>query len=130
MRSDCLVTRRLKTEFTESAASIRSLMAKSSHGEKKMCVSMKVLGGPHLGQKFRLVLSALPPSIQIYTHTLYRRLEPTTETGDDVFKIGRSTGRHFKEKGVSLYKDKEISTTHAKVEMRNGSVFLIDGKWK
>lgn len=29
--------------------------------------------------------------------------------------MGRSTGRLFKEKGVSLYKDKEISTTHAKV---------------
>ena len=31
--------------------------------------------------------------------------------------MGRSTGKLFKEKGVSLYKDKEISTTHAKVQM-------------
>ncbi len=35
---------------------------------------------------------------------------------EDVFKIGRSTGRQFKEKGVSIYKDKEVSTTHAKVD--------------
>lgn len=40
--------------------------------------------------------------------------------------MGRSTGRLFREKGVSLYKDKEISTTHAKIAMRNGQVFLVD----
>eukprot|EP00604_Paraphysomonas_vestita_P003828 CAMPEP_0174824098 /NCGR_PEP_ID=MMETSP1107-20130205/30556_1 /TAXON_ID=36770 /ORGANISM="Paraphysomonas vestita, Strain GFlagA" /LENGTH=92 /DNA_ID=CAMNT_0016049513 /DNA_START=246 /DNA_END=521 /DNA_ORIENTATION=- len=40
--------------------------------------------------------------------------------------MGRSTGRLFREKGVSLYKDKEISTTHAKIELRNGQVFLVD----
>ena len=54
-----------------------------------------MVSGPHLGQRFRL--------------------EPTAESKDDVFKIGRSTGKLFKEKGVSLYKDKETSTTHAKV---------------
>lgn len=40
--------------------------------------------------------------------------------------MGRSTGRLFKEKGVSLYKDKEISTTHAKIEIKNGEVLLVD----
>jgi hypothetical protein len=52
----------------------------------------------------------------------------TKEKGEDVFKIGRSTGRLFKEKGVSLYKDKEISTTHARIEIRNGQAFFVDNK--
>lgn len=97
---------RLKTEYDDSAASIRSLINQSSASAQKLCVTLKCIGGPHLGQKFRL--------------------EPTTDTGEDVFKMGRSSGRHFKEKGVSLYKDKEISTTHAKIETRNGQIFLID----
>lgn len=62
--------------------------------------------------------------------------------------MGRSTGKLFKEKGVCLYKDKEISTTHAKVrttpilhsacssmltvvrqiELRNGQAFVIDNR--
>lgn len=45
---------------------------------------------------------------------------------DDIFKMGRSTGKHFREKGVSLYKDKEISTTHAKVGVHVILVLLFD----
>ena len=99
---------RLREEFEESASSIRDLMVKSSSHAKKLCVTLKCIDGPHLNQKFRL--------------------EPTRENGEDVFKMGRSTGKLFKEKGVSLYKDKEISTTHAKIELRNGQVFLIDAQ--
>jgi len=97
---------RLREEFDEGAAAIRSLIAKSTSDVKKFCITLKCIGGPHLGQKFRL--------------------EPQTESGEDLFKMGRSAGKHFKEKGVSLYKDKEISTTHAKIELRNGQVFLMD----
>jgi hypothetical protein len=97
---------RLREEFDENSSAIKALMAKSSSDAKKVCVTLKCIGGPHIGQKFRL--------------------EPNTDNGEDSFKMGRSSGKHFKEKGVSLYKDKEISTTHAKIEIRNGQVFLID----
>ena len=60
-----------------------------------LCVILKTIAGAHLGQRFRL--------------------EASSDEVDNSFKIGRSTGKAFKEKGVSLYKDKEISTTHAKV---------------
>lgn len=96
----------LKDEYVEGAQSINDLMNKNKSDEERICVHLKCVAGPHIGQRFRL--------------------EPSTENGDDVFKIGRSTGKLFKEKGVSLYKDKEISTTHAKVEIRSGIAFLVD----
>ena len=43
-----------------------------------------------------------------------------------LFIIYYRIGKAIKEKGVSLYKDKEISTSHAKIEIRNGLPFLVD----
>jgi len=102
---------RLKLEYAEGAKSITAMMS-STHGnaesQRRLCVTLKVGTGPHMGQKFRL--------------------EPSTDGGEDVFKIGRSTGKAFKEKGLSLYKDKEISTSHGKIDVRNGQAFIIDTK--
>lgn len=94
---------KLRNEYETNAAQVRRQLSETLH-EKPLVVTLKCVGGPHIGQRFRL--------------------EPTAK--EDVFKVGRSTGRHFKEKGVSLYKDKEISTTHAKIELRHGQVFLVD----
>jgi len=101
----------LKNEYADGVKSIKGMMVAATSGldrQKKLCVTLKAGTGPHLGQKFRL--------------------EPSSDDGEDVFKIGRSTGKAFKEKGVSLYKDKEISTSHAKVDIRNGQAFIVDTK--
>jgi hypothetical protein len=94
---------KLRREYEDGANEIKQLILEVSSSSKKMCVTLKCIAGAHLGQKFRL--------------------EPGNENGEDVFKMGRSTGRLFREKGVSLYKDKEISTTHARV---CALAFLID----
>eukprot|EP00596_Hydrurales_sp_CCMP1899_P008472 CAMPEP_0119052016 /NCGR_PEP_ID=MMETSP1177-20130426/73449_1 /TAXON_ID=2985 /ORGANISM="Ochromonas sp, Strain CCMP1899" /LENGTH=639 /DNA_ID=CAMNT_0007031441 /DNA_START=267 /DNA_END=2187 /DNA_ORIENTATION=+ len=83
-------------------------MFKDKRDSKKLCITLKCVGGPHIGQRFRL--------------------QPNSADGEDVFKMGRSTGKLMKERGVSLYKDKEISTTHAKIEIRNAQVFLVDAR--
>ena len=129
---------RLKREYADGAKSIAAMMATSSSEARgvvaapapttagssssgggggsssegarqgRLCVTLKTTSGPHMGQRFRL--------------------EAATESGEDAFKIGRSTGKAFKEKGLSLYKDREISTSHAKIEIKNSQVFFVDTK--
>eukprot|EP01039_Chlorochromonas_danica_P000085 gene84-92_t len=96
---------KLRQEYKEGMESINGMMPVPAFSPQ-VVVTLKCIAGPHIGQRFRL--------------------EPSTNDGEDVFKMGRSTGKLFKEKGVSLYKDKEISTTHAKIELRNGQAFVID----
>lgn len=97
---------KLRSELDSEVQKIQEIMKTSASKTKLLICTVKCTAGPHIGQKFRL--------------------EPKTESGDDVFKIGRSTGKLFKEKGVSMYKDKEVSTTHGKIETRNGHVFFTD----
>jgi pSer/pThr/pTyr-binding forkhead associated (FHA) protein len=96
----------LKAEYATGRKQIEKMLVQSTDTNTKLCVTLKVNTGPHLGQKFRLELT-----------------EGKTE---DTFRLGRSGAKLYKEKGVSLYKDKEVSTTHARIEIRNGEAFYID----
>lgn len=104
---------KLQQEYAEGAQEVQVLMksaapAGASSSSSRLCITLKCLTGPHMGQKFRL--------------------EPPPGKVEDSFKVGRSTGKAFKEKGLSLYKDKEVSTAHGKFEIRNGSGYYVDTK--
>ncbi|CAM9309643.1 unnamed protein product [Choristocarpus tenellus] len=75
-------------------------------GEKDdmVFVHLKAMGGPHKGASFTLKLVA----------------------GGEPAMLGRSTTKKFKEKGVSLPRDKEVSTSHGKLYRVGAGVAFVD----
>mmetsp|Transcript_10664 Transcript_10664/g.32276 ORF Transcript_10664/g.32276 Transcript_10664/m.32276 type:complete len:117 (+) Transcript_10664:112-462(+) len=68
----------------------------------EMDVVLAVQAGPHEGEEFRLQPSA------------------------GVCYVGRSTGKRYREKGVSLSNDPEASTLHAKIRVLQGKIVFTD----
>lgn len=76
-----------------------------------------------------LTATAGPYEGKIFTVTPRAKHTKTHEV-----KIGRSTTKPFKTKGVSLPNDDEVSTTHAKLKVQDGVVYYEDagssnGSW-
>jgi hypothetical protein len=104
--ADQLVSQ-LRKQYSDGAAAIQAIVS-VTESSPNVCVTLKAIAGPHIGQRFCL--------------------EASPGNAEEVFKMGRSTGKVFKEHGVSLHRDKEISTLHAKIEIRNGEAFFVDTK--
>ena len=89
--------------------------------------------------------SSTPPKPTHFTVTLAAstgpyegkqfKVEPRTKhTKVHEVKIGRAKTKQFRTKGMSLPKDDEVSTTHAKVVVKDGAVHYVDvgssnGSW-
>lgn len=64
-------------------------------------IRIDILGGEYQGSTFELA-----PKKNLYAW------------------VGRSQGKKFREKGISLPKDLEVSTTHGRFELRHGNKFV------
>jgi len=95
-----LVLSELTEEYAKASASLREEFA--SQKAEGYAVELKATGGPHAGATFRLRVA-----------------------GEPCF-LGRSSGKKFKSNGVSLPKDGEVSTTHAKLVVQNGRLVVVD----
>mmetsp|Transcript_45107 Transcript_45107/g.54649 ORF Transcript_45107/g.54649 Transcript_45107/m.54649 type:complete len:178 (+) Transcript_45107:146-679(+) len=66
-------------------------------------INIEIISGPHKGTAFNVKPKSRYPCF-----------------------IGRSTGKKFRERGVSLPDDSEVSTTHAKLELKRGKFYFVD----
>ena len=117
LRQQLAEARNEYAEQQKTRASVGGEASESSTPPKPVSftVTFTATAGPYEGKTFTVT----PRAKHTKTHEV---------------KIGRSTTKPFKTKGVSLPKDDEVSTTHAKLKVQDGAVYYEDagssnGSW-
>mmetsp|Transcript_20351 Transcript_20351/g.26378 ORF Transcript_20351/g.26378 Transcript_20351/m.26378 type:complete len:194 (-) Transcript_20351:1511-2092(-) len=94
----------LQESCDKAKANLRTEFASATPAKTEpFNIKLEVVSGPHTGTKFDLCVDV-----------------------DEACYVGRSTGKKFRTNGISLPKDSEVSTTHAKFEIQRGQVVIID----
>mmetsp|Transcript_5065 Transcript_5065/g.6992 ORF Transcript_5065/g.6992 Transcript_5065/m.6992 type:complete len:197 (-) Transcript_5065:116-706(-) len=97
---------KLRSELEEGKTEVLSALSDSVAAVREQNVIVVAVEGSHQGQKWKL--------------------QPRNGKSGTVCWLGRSSGKKFREKGVSLKKDSEVSTSHGKIEAINGKIFYTD----
>lgn len=91
-------------DFHQQETSKENLAATGKGASSKMSIlCLKAMSGPHEGTVFEL------------------HPRPRSHCW-----IGRSQASKYLVKGVSLFKDLEVSTSHAKIEVSKGKFYIVD----
>ena len=100
------LTGRLVSDHHDAVAKAKEALRQECPAAKPIAgpraVTMVATTGPHKGIAFKMTVGAA------------------------ACFVGRSGGKKFREKGISLPKDNEVSTTHAKIELKNDQIVLVD----
>jgi hypothetical protein len=81
----------------------KMLQQQSSATQSSDTIHIELMGGEYQGETFDL-----QPKARAYAW------------------VGRSQGKKFREKGISLAKDLEVSTTHGRFELQGSKFFFVD----